>query len=215
MLKLIIFDIDGTLVDAYNAIRESLNYTLRKAGYKKDVSIYTVRRSVGLGDKNFIKRFVKEKDVKRALAVYRRRHPKDILKYSRRMPDSRRVLAFLKKRGFALAIASNRPRKYSHILLEHLGLKRYFDKIVCAGNKEEIKPNPKLLFDIMHKLDAGRDETIYIGDMVIDVMAGRNAGVRTMAVMGGSSSAAELKRARPYKIISRLSLLPEIISALN
>ena len=55
------------------------------------------------------------------------------------------------------------------------------------------------------------DKTLYVGDMVIDVLAGKNAGVKTIAVTGGSSSKSELRKARPFKIIPNISKLPAML----
>lgn len=209
MTRLIIFDIDGTIVDAYKAIEVTLNYALGRMGYPVAGPL-RVRRAVGYGDRNFIIRFVKHKDVQTALELYRKRHKSDLLKYARPLPEAKRVLGLLKKRGYKLAIASNRPGKFSAILLKHLDMEKYFDMIICARNVNEIKPKPKLLLDIMDRLKVPKDETLYVGDMTIDVMAGRNAGVKTAAVLGGSSYKYELEKLKPFRIISRLSDLLKI-----
>lgn len=211
MARLVIFDLDGTLVDAYKAIEKSLNFTLKKLGHPQ-VSAYKVRRSVGWGDENFIKRFIEGEEARKALSIYRRHHRTSLLKYSRLMSQAKGILTALKKRGCKLAIASNRPKRFTDILMGHLGLKDYFDLVVCAKNKDEIKPNPILLHKIMRRLRASPDEALYVGDMTIDVRAGKNAGIRTIAVLGGSSSTAELKRARPFRVISKLSELMQCYS---
>lgn len=215
MIKLIIFDLDGTVVDAYKAIEKSLSFTLKKFGYPI-VNSSIVRRSVGWGDENFINRFVKAKDAKKALRVYRHHHKCSLRKYSKIIRDAKKILGLLKKRHFKLAIASNRPRRFSIILLDQLGLRDYFNTVVCAKTKDEIKPSPKILLRIIKRLQVKNSEAIYVGDMAIDVYAGNNAGVKTIAVLGGSCGLSELKKARPFKVIHRLldlSFVVEKISA--
>jgi len=204
MVKVIIFDLDGTLIDAYKAIQKSLNFTLNALRHPQVKAATRVRRAVGYGDINFIKRFVKDKEIKKALKIYRRHHKTSLLKYSRILPEAKKILGFLKRKGYKLAVASNRPKKFSNILLTHLGLKKYFKVVRCGKNKDDIKPKPKLLLDIIKRLKAKKGEAIYVGDMAVDVYAGRNAGIKTIAILGGSSSASELRRARPFKIISKL-----------
>lgn len=204
MIKLIIFDLDGTLVDAYKAIERSLNFTLKKLSHGQ-TTLSLVRKAVGWGDENFIKTFVKDKDVKKALKIYRQHHKTALVKYARVIPKVKGILGFLKKKGYKLAIASNRPVKFTHILLRHLGLKKYFDLVVCAKDKSEIKPNPDILLKIIKRLKVATAEVLYVGDMTIDVYAGKNAGIKTIAVLGGSSSKPQLKKARPFKIIPKLS----------
>jgi len=203
MVKLVIFDIDGTIVDAYKAIEESLNFTLRKMGYP-EVGMTAVRRAVGHGDRNFMERFVAKKDVTEGLKLYRPHHEKSLLRYSRVIPGARVLLHRLKRRGYKLAVASNRPPRFSKILLKHLGLLKYFDVVACAKDKTEIKPKPFLIPKILRKLKVSKAEALYIGDMTVDVHAGHNAGVKVIAVLGGSSSESELKRARPCVILRKL-----------
>lgn len=204
MIKLIIFDIDGTLVDAYTAIEKSLNFTLRKLGYRK-VSRALVRPAIGHGDRDFIERFVKTEDAKEALAIYRKHHQTALLRYSKVIPGARDLLRRLKRQRYKLAIASNRPPKFSKILLRHLDLLKYFDAIACAKDKTEIKPKPILIPKVLKRLKINKDEALYVGDMTVDVRAGKNAGVKAVAVLGGSSSAAELKKAAPCAIIEKIS----------
>ncbi len=203
MPKVIIFDLDGTIVDAYKAIHESINFTLKEFGYPP-VSEGRAKKTVGLGDVNFIRAFFKDKDVEGALKIYRHHHKSSLVKYSKAKPGAKKVLGLLKKRGYKLAVASNRPKRFSNILLKCLDLKKYFSVVMCGKNKEDIKPKPTLLLAIMRRLKCNREDAAYVGDMTIDVQAGRNAGVKTIAVTGGSSTRAELKRVGPSKIISSL-----------
>ena len=203
MFKLIVFDIDGTIVNAYVAIEKSLNYTLVKLGYPK-AKMAVARRAVGHGDKSFIECFVEKKDVAEGLELYRAHHGKALLRYSKVIPGARQLLRDLKKKGYKLAVASNRPPKFSMILLKHLGLVKYFDAIACAKDKSEIKPKPFLIPRILKKLGVRKSEALYVGDMTVDVHAGHNAGVKVIAVLGGSSSHSELKKARPCGIAVKL-----------
>ncbi len=142
--------------------------------------------------------------MEKALAIYRAHHKKALIKYSKPAPQSRRMLNALKKKNYKLAVATNRPTKFSLILIKHLKLNKYFDLVVCANKKNEIKPRPNLLLRILKKTKIKPEEALYIGDMIIDIYAGKNAGIITIAISGGSSSLTELKKARPFKIISNL-----------
>jgi len=210
VLKLVIFDLDGTLVDAYTAIHKSLNFTLKKLGYGR-ASFLSARRAVGWGDRRLVAKFVKDADLDKALRVYREHHKESLLKYSKVLPEARKVLEGIKKRRIKIAIASNRPLKFTNILLRHLALKKYFDVVLCAKNKDEFKPNPHLLLKIIHRLKAKKEEALYVGDMAVDVYAGKNAGIKTIAVLGGSSPVKELRLAQPHKFIAKISDLPEVL----
>ena len=204
--KLIIFDLDGTLIDAYPAIIDSLNYTMRRL----DMSVQgsdIIHRAVGKGDENLLKPFVKRKDLSRALIIYRRHHRLSLLRGSRLFPKARDLLRYLKKKGYNLAIASNRPSEFSWILLKHLKIGKYFDYVLCADKISRRKPHPEILNKIMKRFSLGPEEVIYVGDMLIDIRSGRRAGVKVIAVPTGSSTKKELKKEGPYKLVSGTSRL--------
>jgi len=203
---LIIFDLDGTLADAYPAIIESFNYTMRRLNYPPRESL-DIRRAVGWGDKNLLKPFIKTKDLRRALLLYRRHHKQALVDKSRLFPRAAKLLAYLKSKGYKLAIASNRPGRFCRILIRHLGVERYFDYILCADSVGHIKPHPQILNKIMRRFRLKPCQTIYIGDMAIDVQAGRRAGVKTIAVTSGSCSRRELKKQRPCRIVREVAQL--------
>ena len=202
-IKLIIFDLDGTLVDAYPAIISSFNYTMQKLNYPRQSSL-TICRAVGWGDENLLKPFIKTKDLKKAVLVYRRHHKTALLKESRLFPKVYKLLTHLKSKGYRLAIASNRPTKFSWILIRHLKLDKYFEYTLCADKLRHIKPHPEILNKIMQRFSLKPEQTLYIGDMTIDVQAGRRAEVKTIIVTTGSSTRQEIKREKPFRIIRRI-----------
>lgn len=203
-IKLIIFDLDGTLVDAYQAIIRSFNYTLQKLGYPRQ-SNQVIRRAVGWGDKNLLRPFVKTSDLAEALSIYRKHHQVSLIKYSRLFPKALKVLNYFKNRDLRLAVASNRPRKFSLILMRHLGLKNYFDYILCSDRLRYSKPHPEILNKIMQRFSSQPAATLYVGDMAIDAQAGRRAKVKTVIVTTGSSAKGEIKKEKPFRVIGQLS----------
>lgn len=209
-IQLIIFDLDGTLVDAYPAIIRSFNYTLQKLGYHKQSSP-VIRRAVGWGDDNLLKPFLNVKDLKDALLIYRRHHRNALRKESRLFPNVEKILLYLEKKGYKLAVASNRPTKFSWILIRHLKLKKYFDYVLCADRLRHIKPHPEILRKIMQKFSLKPAQALYVGDMAIDAQAGRRAKIRTIIVTTGSSSRAEVKKERPYRIMKRITELLKLL----
>ncbi|MDD5730069.1 MAG: HAD family hydrolase [Candidatus Omnitrophica bacterium] len=201
-VKLVIFDLDGTLIDAYAAIIESFNYTMRKLDYPLQ-SARAIRRAVGWGDALLLKPFVKPKELKAALDIYRSHHEVSLLKYSRLLPGTKPVLRYLKAKKLKIAVASNRPTRFSLILINHLKLKKYFDYVLCADKLKRGKPDPSILKGIMSKFRARPVETVYVGDMAIDAQAGRRGGVRTVIVSGGSSTLAEIRKEKPWRIVRK------------
>lgn len=209
-IKLVIFDLDGTLVDAYAAIEGSFNYVMRKLG-EKPQSARTIRSAVGWGDVNLLKPYVAAINLKRALALYRSHHKRSLLIHSRPYPHVRGLLRQLRSRGCKLAIASNRPTEFALILLRHLRLIDYFDYVLCADKLKYGKPHPLILNKIIKRFRFRRSEALYVGDMTVDAQTGRRAQVKTVIVTGGSSSDRQIKKEKPFKVISRISKLLDLL----
>ncbi|MBF0570571.1 MAG: HAD family hydrolase [Candidatus Omnitrophica bacterium] len=214
MIKAVIFDLDGTLVNAYSAVSQSVNYTLNALGFFPR-SHDEIKRSVGGGDRKLMVHFVGEKLADRAMKIYRPHHTKALgLEGAvKLLPGAWRILKFLKGRGYKLAIASNRPTKFTRIILKVLGILEFFDVVLCADRADRPKPYPDMLWAIAKRLNFNKSEVLYVGDMTIDVKCAHKAGVRMVAVATGSSFKKELKELKPWHIISRIDQLKKIISS--
>ena len=212
MIKLVIFDLDGTLVNAYLAVSESVNHTLGHLGFAPR-SHAQIKRSVGGGDRKLMVHFVGEKLADKAIAIYRPHHTEALAVKGavRLLPGALGTLKFLKAKGYKLAIASNRPTKFTRIILKVLGILPLFDIVLCADRAERPKPYPDILWAIAQRLNLDRQEILYVGDMTIDINCGRRAGMRVAAVATGSSSKKELKDLKPWAFIDKMSMLRPII----
>jgi phosphoglycolate phosphatase len=208
--KLAIFDLDGTLVNSYPAIICSVNYTLEKINFKK-LNLVVIKRAVGWGDKALLAPFVSRDKLAEAIEIYRKHHKKSLVEKTSFMPYAKRLLSYLKNKNYKLAIASNRPAKFSDILLKHLEIKKLFDYILCKDEIRFGKPHPSILNKIIRSVGTNKKEAIYIGDMAIDVETGRRARVKTFAVATGSSTWAELKKENPDFLGENLSKLFKIL----
>jgi len=212
MFKLIIFDLDGTLVNAYPAVSQSVNYTLNSLGFARR-SYADIKRSVGSGDRKLLIHFVGTRLADQALAIYRPHHTKalEAQRAVKLLPGAWGVLKFSKGKGYNLAIASNRPTKFTRIILKVLGVWQFFDVVLCADKAGRPKPYPDILWAIAKRLSLDISEVLYVGDMTIDVNCAHRAGVRMVAVATGSSSKKELKDLKPWRIIDKINQLKKII----
>ena len=213
MIKLVIFDLDGTLVNAYPAVSQSVNYTLNALGFAPRTHA-EIKRSVGGGDRKLMVHFVGAKLADRAIAIYRPHHTKALAAQGavKFLPGVLGVLKFLKSKGYKLAIASNRPTKFTRIILKVLGILKYFDMVLCADKAEKPKPYPQILWAILKRLKVQRQEAVYVGDMTIDINCAHKARIRVVAVATGSSSKKELKELKPWGFIDKMVELKSIIT---
>lgn len=205
-IQLAVFDLDGTLVDAYQAITDSINFMLGKMG-RPHQDLRTVTRSVGHGVDGLIRCFIEDERADEALKIFRAHHDQRLRRNIRLQPGARTLLTALKKRGCRMAIASNRPAVFCRIILEQLGIDHYFDWVVCGDMVKRPKPYPDVLRAILQASGIKASRAIYVGDMTVDVLCGRRAKVFTVAVSTGSSTLADLKVLKPDLIISKLSEL--------
>lgn len=205
--KLFIFDLDGTLADAYMAIEKSLNFTLQNLGLKK-VSFDEAKRKVGKGDKAFMETFFPESVIKKALLIYRAHHKKALKFHSKLRPYAKELLRNLKSKHKITAIASNRPSVYTNLMLKSLGIKRYFDIVLCADEIKSNKPDPKILNVILKKFKVEKSEAVFVGDMDIDLETAKRADIDVVFIKGGSS---HLRAVRKYKNKKVINSLKEIL----
>jgi phosphoglycolate phosphatase len=201
--KLYIFDLDGTLANAYRAIEKSLNFTLKKLGCPP-VSYQEAKRKVGRGDKLFMETFFEKNNIERALAIYRSHHQRALVTHSRLKPYAKNLLVVLKRKNKILAVASNRPSYFTNLILKAVGIRKYFDLVLCADEIKSNKPNPKILNIIVRRFAVKKQEAVFIGDMDIDLETARRAHMDMVFVKGGSSTLAAVKKYKDKKVISSL-----------
>jgi len=210
-IRLIVFDLDGTLVDAYKAVSRSLNLALKKVGLPP-LSDDIIQRRVGWGEKVLVKSFVPANLLEKTLSIYRHDHKQTLKKGTRFLPGAKRLITHLRKKGYILAIASNRPTLFTKIILKVLKVDQDFSYVLCADKVKRPKPAADVLLGILKKSRFRADEALYVGDMVIDVQTGRKAKIKTVAVTTGSSTRKELKDSKPHAIVASIFEVSEILS---
>ncbi len=202
-IKLVIFDLDGTLINAYPAVYRSVNFTVKKFGFAP-ITHQTIKRTVGWGDRHLLQSFIGDKNLDAALRVYRHHHALALRQDTKLLPGALKILQYLKEQGFRLAVASNRPTKFSLIVLRYLKIYSLFDEILCGDKVARPKPSPDILQAILKKLRLFPSQALYVGDMGIDILTGRRAKVKTVAVATGSNTAAELLALKPLAVVKNV-----------
>lgn len=204
MKKLVIFDLDGTLLNTIADLAAATNYALQACGYPThDTDAY--RFFVGNGINKLFERALpegtrsKENVLKiRSLFVpYYNEHNADL---SRPYPGIENLLETLQKKGYMLAVASNKYHEATQKLI-----KQYFPRInflAILGQRKNIpaKPDPQVVYEIMEKAGVERNEIVYIGDSSVDMQTGANAGVTTIGVCWGFRPRTELEAYNPSLI---------------
>ncbi|MBM3251922.1 MAG: HAD family hydrolase [Candidatus Omnitrophica bacterium] len=205
-IKLIILDLDGTIVDAYDAIIDSFNYMMKKL-HLPSIKPSIIRRAVGWGDRMLLSPFISEKILNKALRIYRPHHKISLLDKSHLLPGARNSLKYLKEKGYELAVASNRPSEFSKILIKHLKIDKFFDYVLCADQVKNGKPDPEIINKLMKIFSVSSKQTVYIGDMIVDIQAAKAAQVKSIAVLTGSSTRKEIENQKPDYIFKDITFI--------
>ena len=190
-------------MDAYPAVFRSVNATLKHFDYPA-VGHKTIKKTVGWGDRHLVGTFMDEKDLDDAMRFYRKHHAAALRKDTKLLPGALKILRYLKDQGYKIAVASNRPTKFSLIAVKFLKIQGYFDVILCGDKVKRPKPAPDILKTILKKFSFKTRQALYVGDMGIDIETGRRARVRTVAVATGSNTPAELKAMKPFAVIKNV-----------
>ncbi len=202
MKKLIVYDLDGTLVDTLDDITASANYMLREFG-AETIDRDVVRRYVGRGLQTLVQRCLGAQDearVAEGMRVYRRYYSQHMLDKSSVYPNVREALTHFQSR--VQAVITNKPDPYATQMLQALELAPYFSQIIAGDGAYPKKPHPASLQALMENAEASPDQTLFIGDSCVDIETGRAAGVLTVAVSHGLEDEADLVRAQPDRLFA-------------
>lgn len=183
--RAVLFDFDGTLADSFGPITASTNDVRRQYGLP-DLSEAVVREYVGLGLANLMETLVPSAPVEEAVARYREHHVSVMFRDTRLLPGVAETLATLQHRGYRQAVCSNKRVDFTRRLVHDFGLERHFEAILGPEDVGVPKPDPAMLLEALRRLEVSANETIYVGDMAIDVQVARAAGIGVWLVPGGA-----------------------------
>ncbi len=187
-MKLLIFDLDGTLIDSRLDLANAVNAALRRMGraplpneriysYVGDGAPTLMRRALG-GD-------APQEEIERALAHFLAYYREHMLDNTRPYPGVNGALGRFAKAGIPMAVLTNKPERFSRELVRGLGWENLFFRIYGGDSLPEKKPHPIGIETLMREAGAAPAETLMVGDSAVDVLTARNAGVPVAAVTYG------------------------------
>lgn len=195
--KLIIFDLDGTLLNTFEDLGNSVNYVLKKYGYPLH-SMDNYKTFIGNGIDNLLTRSLPEdfadgekfQCIRKDFVEHYEAHKYDL---TRPYEGILNLLRELSEKEIQLAVASN---KYDAATKELVA--RYFGEFefqAVLGHREDKpkKPNPTIVYDILESTGISNEETLYVGDSAVDMKTAYNSDVRSVGVTWGFRSEEELR----------------------
>ena len=206
MIKLIIFDLDGTLLNTLNDLADCTNHVLQKNGFPvHDIDAY--KYFVGNGVEMLLRRAlpknITESSYYKILNDFMQYY--EIHKADKTAPYDGIIetLEQLQKESVFLSVATNKP----HELLPDL-MQYYFPTIKWAavfGNRKDIpiKPHPQIVYDILEVTQLNKNETLYIGDTAVDMETAQNAGIKKVGALWGFRTKEELQQADADYLIEK------------
>lgn len=214
MKKLIIFDLDGTLLNTIADLAQSTNHALQVLGYPThEESAYNFM--VGNGINKLFERALPEGEkseenvlrVRKEFIPYYDVHNAD---KSQPYPGIPELLEQIQEKGMQLAVASNKYQAATEKLIAH-----YFPNIrftAVFGQREgiNVKPDPTVVFDILKIAQVAKEEVLYVGDSGVDMQTAANAGVTACGVTWGFRPRAELESFHPAHIVEQASEIAAI-----
>jgi len=197
LMDLLIFDLDGTLLDTKGDLALAVNLTLRDLGFpQKDLE--TIYSYIGDGVRKLLGKaigFEAGPEFESAIAVFRRHYLDHLVDSTRFYPGVEEVLRHYNRK--MLAIVTNKPADYTSKIMDGLGIRDYFTLIVGSVPGTRLKPDPQMIREAIEELEADAGRTLMIGDGINDILAARSAGAKSCAVGYGLTRPEKLREAGP------------------
>jgi phosphoglycolate phosphatase len=209
---LLIFDLDGTLVDTRRDLANAVNYALRQFG-KNDLDLQTLTSYVGDGVRKLLERALgnsSEAELEIALRHFRHFYFEHVADCSQLYSGILAVLEYFSNKK--KAVLTNKPQELTEALLQRLEICEHFALIIGAQPNLKLKPDADGVFKILNHCNASTDKTIIIGDSENDIHAGKSAGIMTCAVSYGFRPLAELVALQPDFVAKHPADLKRLIN---
>ena len=216
MKKLVIFDLDGTLLDTIADLAMATNHALQQLGYPTR-PVDEIRTFVGNGINKLLERSLPDSEKSEANTLRLRAH---FLPYydahnadlSTPYPGIPSLLQALQQKGLMIAVASNKYQTATVKLIHHYFHDISFVEILGQREGVPVKPDPSIVSDIIQKAEVSKEEVLYVGDSNVDMQTAHNAGVDAIGVAWGFRPRAELEALQPLAVIDKAE---ELLDYLN
>ena len=197
MIKLCIFDLDGTTLDTVKTIAHYVNTTLENNGVAP-IEVEQFKYLAGRGMADLIRRSLEYRDCysdalyDKVLREYDAAYNADVSYKTTIFDGLKETLDAIKAKGVRMAIVSNKPDFATRTVVNKLYGEGYFDFVTGQVPGGVLKPNPATVLSVMEQFGASCEECLYVGDTSTDMQTGKNAGLYTIGVLWGFRGREEL-----------------------
>ena len=206
--KLVLFDLDGTLIDTAPDLAHSMDLVMRELHLPAQ-GLEKVRRFIGHGVRRLVEDIVSteledkpaQATLEKALGAFNEHYREQLVQKSSLYPGVPECLRTLRSRGVKLACVTNKPQAFTEPLLEHFRIDGYLDLVLSGDSLAKKKPDPFPLVHACQRLAVEVADSIMVGDSGNDILAARNAGMRCLYVSYGYSDAKTVKALKPDVVL--------------
>jgi phosphoglycolate phosphatase len=209
----LIFDLDGTLVDSYAALSESINHARHSLGYSP-LGSDQIHSFVGDGVERLLCRaFATDEVPETARSLFEEHYDSICSEKSRLLEHVESTLEELAALGLMMSVCTNKPTHFSRKILDALGAGRHFAAVIGPDVAGARKPDRRHVESALAPLGLGAGDVLFVGDMPVDVSAARNAGIDVAVVATGSATAEALRDSNPDYFLETFSDLLHLVSS--
>jgi phosphoglycolate phosphatase len=212
--KVIIFDLDGTLIDSSTDLAHAVNYMLTSMG-REEFSLNEIHQWVGNGAQTLVRRAlsgsveidenINEKEFKAALGIFLRFYESNLTKWTVTYSRVEETLQALKDTGYKLVIVTNKPFKFVAPILEDLNIAHYFEFYLGGDSLAEKKPNPTPLLHVCETLGVTPEQCVMVGDSKNDILAAKACDMDSIGVTYGYNYGEHIKKYEPTVYYSKFA----------
>lgn len=215
MKRLVIFDLDGTLLDTIADLAAATNHALAQLNFPTH-EVSAIRTFVGNGIAKLLERAMPEKERKEENAarirhLFQTYYDKHSMDNTKPYPGIIELLHALQQNGVMQAVASNKYQAATAQLVTHFFPDIHFVGVLGQRQNIPTKPDPSIVFELMKLANADKKDVLYVGDSGVDMQTALNAGVNAIGVSWGFRSRKELGAFRPMSIIEKPENLIEYL----
>ncbi|MFC1770948.1 HAD family hydrolase [Candidatus Margulisiibacteriota bacterium] len=203
MIKLVVFDLDGTLVDSLNDIVSSLNFVLGKYNGRQ-VSVNHVKKFIGLSLNNLIIDSLSGSavDLSKVREEFLSNYHQNLLQTLKPYNEVVELLQYLYENNIKQCVLTNSLEASARKIISHLGWDKYFEMIVAPDTYGFRKPDPGGLIEILAKYSFSKDEIIMVGDTQADIMVAKAVDIKCISVLYGYQNKKNLIEYQPDYFVS-------------
>ena len=212
MIKGVIFDLDGTLLNTLEDLKNAVNYALIRK-HKEPIDLLTTKSYIGNGIKRLVTLALNESDeniINDALKDFKEYYANHILDNTKCYDNVVETLNYLKENNIKIAVVSNKYQQGLSMLCNHF-FKDYSDIFIGDDGITPLKPNVEMVNKALKQLNLSNKECLYVGDSKVDILTAKNVKIKNVSVTYGYQDIKVLKTYENDYLIDNIKEIINII----